>query len=60
MLFILSYLFGVALKLKLLFFPSFRFDDMWGPPGPPMRGPPGRGRIMRPPLGGGRGGFRGG
>merc|ERR1719219_1639711 len=34
----------------------YGYDDYWGPPGP--RGPPpGRGRFMRPPMAGGRGGY---
>ena len=39
----------------------FRYDDYWGPPGPPgrMPPPPPRGRMMRPPPPG-RGGYRGG
>ncbi len=30
-----------------------RFDEFWGGPGP-VRPPPGRGRVMRPPRGGSR------
>merc|ERR1719219_1005222 len=30
------------------------YDDYWGPPRGP---PPGRGRFMRPPMAGGRGGY---